>query len=202
MSAAFSPRRNTTVAIIGADNYARSGISSLIQDICPDIHIRASVREPKVLDLFLAQTPVDILFLSEYKAGTHGYDCISYIQNLKHEYPEMNICIYSDCNNLYVWAGGAADEYLSTNDPVYSLTYQLKRILTFRRGTLNRLPVRPLPLSHTEWSILKGLKDGLSMHHIAANEEITYRRVSALKTSAIRKLGLRNKTDLLVFLTS
>lgn len=202
MSIAFSPGSNTTVAIIGADNYARSGISSLIRDISPDIQISASVREPMELDYLLSQTPVDVLFLSKYKHGIHGYDCIRYIHSLKLKYPEMKICIYSDSDNLYTWAGGAADEYLSTNDSIYALTYQMKRILALRWGALKRLHIKPLPLTHAEWSILKGLKEGFSMRHIAENEEITYRRVSALKISAIGKLGLRNKTDLLVFLTN
>lgn len=202
MSSTLSPGSSTTVAIIGADNYARSGLSSLIKDISPGIHISASVRDQKQLDLFLSQTQVDILFLSEYKSGTHGYDCISYIQRLKFEYPKMRICIYSDCRNLYTWSGGAADEYLSTNEPVYFLTFQLKKIMELRRSSLKHLHIRPLSLTNAEWSILKGLKEGFSMRRIAENEEITYRRVSALKTSAIGKLGLRNKTDLLVFLTN
>ncbi|MCM7943789.1 LuxR C-terminal-related transcriptional regulator, partial [Enterobacter asburiae] len=53
-----------------------------------------------------------------------------------------------------------------------------------------------------EWRVLKELRKGLDMRYIAETEQLSYRRVSALKSSAIRKLGLRNKTDLLVFLTS
>lgn len=202
MITAFSPGHNKTVAIMGADNFARGGLSNLIQEISPRIHIRASVREQKVLDLFLSQTAVDILFISDNKSGIQGYDCISYLQQLKETYPGMTICIYSACSSLYFWACGAVDDYLSTDEPIYSLRYRLKRILENRRGTLNRFPVQRMSLTHAEWKVLKGIKSGFSMHHIAHKEEIPYRRVSALKTSAIRKLGLRNKTDLLVFLTS
>lgn len=202
MITAFSPGLNKTVAIMGADNFARSGISNLIQEISPSIHIKASVREQKVLDLFLSQTAVDILFLSEYKTGPQGYDCISYVQKLKDNYPGMTICIYSACRSLYFWAEGAVADYLSMDEPIYGLRYRLKRILESRHGSLSRLPIQRLSLTNAEWTVLKGLKNGFSMSHIAHNEEIPYRRVSALKTSAIRKLGLRNKTDLLVFLTS
>ncbi|MGU3521617.1 hypothetical protein ACLBW2_00725 [Enterobacteriaceae bacterium C23F] len=40
-----------------------------------------------------------------------------------------------------------------------------------------------------------------SLQYIAVKTENSYRKVSALKIPAIRKLGLRNKTELLVFLT-
>jgi two-component system response regulator FimZ (fimbrial Z protein) len=50
--------------------------------------------------------------------------------------------------------------------------------------------------------VLKAIKAGDSLREIAEKTEISYRRVSALKNSAIRKLGLRNKTELLLFLTS
>lgn len=63
---------------------------------------------------------------------------------------------------------------------------------------------KPMSLSLTpdEWRVLKELRNGVDMRYIAEIEKISYRRVSALKNSAIKKPGLRNKTDLLVFLTS
>ncbi|MFY7344208.1 helix-turn-helix domain-containing protein, partial [Enterobacter cloacae complex sp. IR5434] len=59
-----------------------------------------------------------------------------------------------------------------------------------------------LSLTPGERRVLKELRNGLDIRYIAELEKLSYRRVSALKSSAIRKLGLRNKTDLLVFLTS
>ena len=108
--------------------------------------------------------------------------------------------MYSAPANSWLWIRGDIDAYISLQEPLYHWRACLLKMVDSRY----RPKKKPTALSLTpgEWRVLKDLRKGLDMRYIAETEQLSYRRVSALKSSAIRKLGLRNKTDLLVFLTS
>ncbi|KJN97416.1 helix-turn-helix domain-containing protein, partial [Enterobacter hormaechei] len=92
------------------------------------------------------------------------------------------------------------DAYISLQNTVYQWRVKLAKMV----DSHYRPQKQPAALSLTpgERRVLKELRNGLDIRYIAELEKLSYRRVSAIKSSAIRKLGLRNKTDLLVFLTS
>lgn len=187
------------IALLGNNHYARKGIASLLTLIDPTINIKISVSDCQFLDASLEEK-IDILFLSSTEQHSTSLDFLKFINDIKNDYPELITCMYSAQANSLLWVRGDIDAYISLQEPIYYWRASLLKMVDSRY----RPTKKPLALSLTpiEWRILKGLKKGLGIKYIAESEKLSYRRVSALKNSAIRKLGLRNKTDLLVFLTS
>lgn len=188
------------VALMGGDSYARHGITTLLHSIAQDIHIVVSAGDYQQLDDALKKNSVDIILLSGVENNRPGFDCLEYIKKIRLQYPQVLICMYSVSSGSLLWVRGDIDTYISLQLPIYQWRSRLLRMI----GTHYQRESKPVVLSLTpgEWRVLKELKNGLDIRYIAEREKLSYRRVSALKSSAIRKLGLRNKTDLLVFLTS
>lgn len=187
------------VALIGNNYYARQGIALMLQEIAPTIRIKVSVSDHRLLDLALKkEEKLNILFFSG--SDSPRFDSIQYIKELKNSYPDLIICIYAMQTNSLSWVRGGVDSYISLQAPIYHWHTSLLKMLDPYYLPKKR-PVE-LMLTATEWKVLKELKNGVDIRYIAEREKLSYRRVSAVKSSAIRKLGLRNKTDLLVFLTS
>ena len=193
-------KSNYNIALIGGDRFARCGIVTLLQGITPDIRIETSDSDYSLLDNLLTTTSIDILFVSGAEKYHAGFDCLSYIKKIKANYPEVFVCMYSTPANSLLWVHGEIEAYISLQDPIYHWRANLLKMVDSRY----RPKTKPVALSLTpgEWRVLKKIRNGLDIRYIAELEKLSYRRVSALKNSAIRKLGLRNKTDLLVFLTS
>ncbi|NIH41417.1 response regulator transcription factor [Enterobacter asburiae] len=192
--------RHLNIALLGGDHFARQGIAALLKNITPSMQITASFDNYAEIETILAATPVDVIFLSGTEKYHAGYDCLKYIRKMKALYPGVLICMYSAPANSWLWIRGEIDAYISLQAPLYHWRASVLKLVDSRYRPLKK----PTALSLTpgEWRVLKELRKGLDMRYIAETEQLSYRRVSALKSSAIRKLGLRNKTDLLVFLTS
>ena len=200
MDSIFEPGEFTDIALVGEDHYARQGIVSLLQIMGSRIRIKASVRDYQVLDMVFEKTAIDVVFISEPEKSNAGFDCLKFISNIKNAHPKMVICLYSVHTSSLLWVRGEVDAFVSLKEPLYNWHANIMKLVDKRY----RPKTKPAALSLTtiEWKVLKELKNGFDLRHIAEMEKLSYRRVSALKGSAIRKLGLRNKTDLLVFLTS
>jgi two-component system response regulator FimZ (fimbrial Z protein) len=200
MDGMLKPEEFTDIALVGEDYYARQGIASLLQEIGYKIRIKASVRDYHVLDMVLEKTSIDVIFISEPEKKISGFGCLKFISKIKKSHPGMVICMYSIHNSSLLWVRGEVDSFISLTEPLYNWHANVMKLADKRY----RPKSKPAALSLTaiEWKVLKELKNGLDLRHIAKMEKLSYRRVSALKGSAIRKLGLRNKIDLLVFLTS
>ncbi|MCX5575284.1 LuxR C-terminal-related transcriptional regulator [Enterobacter sp. E-TC7] len=192
--------RHLNIALLGGDHFARQGIAALLKNIAPAMQITASIDNYAEIETILAAKPVDVIFLSGTEKYHAGYDCLKYIRKMKVLYPGVLICMYSAPANSWLWIRGDIDAYISLQDPLYHWRASVLKMVDSRY----RPTKKPTALSLTpgEWRVLKELRKGLDMRYIAETEQLSYRRVSALKSSAIRKLELRNKTDLLVFLTS
>ncbi|HDR2364473.1 TPA: response regulator transcription factor [Enterobacter asburiae] len=192
--------RHLNIALLGGDHFARQGIAALLKNIVPAMQITASIDNYAEIETILAAAPVYVIFLSGMEKYHAGYDCLKYIRKMKVLYPDVLICMYSAPANSWLWIRGEIDAYLSLQDPLYHWRASVLKMVDSRYRPIKK----PTALSLTpgEWRVLKELRKGLDMRYIAETEQLSYRRVSALKSSAIRKLGLRNKTDLLVFLTS
>lgn len=188
------------VVLMGGDHFARQGIAALLKKIDPNMQINVSPGDYAQTDMMLATHNVDILFLSGMEKYNTGFDCLKYIKKIKAKHPDVLICMFSTPANSLLWVRGDIDAYISLQEPIYHWRASLLKMVDNRY----RPRKKPTALSLTpgEWRVLKELRNGLDMRYIAEIEKLSYRRVSALKSSAIRKLGLRNKTDLLVFLTS
>ncbi len=196
----FNNTHHLNIALLGGDHFARQGIAALLKRIAPTMQITASIDNYAETAKILVAAPVDVIFLSETEKFHAGYDCLKYIREMKIIYPDVLICMYSAPANSWLWIRGEIDAYLSLQDPLYHWRASVLKMVDSRYRPIKK----PTALSLTpgEWRVLKELRKGLDMRYIAETEQLSYRRVSALKSSAIRKLGLRNKTDLLVFLTS
>ncbi|MEP8939087.1 LuxR C-terminal-related transcriptional regulator [Enterobacter mori] len=192
--------RILNIALLGGDHFARKGIADLLKNIAPNLQIAASSDNYAEIEITIAATPVDVIFLSGTDKYHAGYDCVKYIRQMRALFPGVLICMYSAPANSWLWIKGDIDAYISLQEPLYHWRTCLLKMVDSRY----RPKKKPMALSLTpgEWRVLKELRKGLDMRYIAETEQLSYRRVSALKSSAIRKLGLRNKTDLLVFLTS
>ncbi|MEH0886909.1 LuxR C-terminal-related transcriptional regulator [Enterobacter sp. UNJFSC 003] len=192
--------QHINIAVMGDNHYARHGIETLLRSMKLDSQIITSVANYQNLDKALSSTHIDILMLSGAEKHSMGYGCLKNIKKIKADYPNVIICMYSTSANSLLWVRGDIDAYISLQDPIYQWRTKLLKMVDSRY----RPQKRPAALSLTpgEWRVLKELRNGLDIRYIAELEKLSYRRVSALKSSAIRKLGLRNKTDLLVFLTS
>ncbi|WP_368542742.1 helix-turn-helix transcriptional regulator [Enterobacter soli] len=195
-----SDRRHLNIALLGGDHFARQGITALLKNIAPHTQIKASGDDYAEIETTLEATPLDVIFLSGTDKYHAGYDCLKYIRRMRVLFPGVLICMYSAPANSWLWIRGDIDAYISLQEPLYYWRATLLKMVDNRYRPVKK----PTALSLTpgEWRVLKELRKGLDMRYIAETEQLSYRRVSALKSSAIRKLGLRNKTDLLVFLTS
>ncbi|WP_431624971.1 LuxR C-terminal-related transcriptional regulator [Enterobacter chuandaensis] len=200
MANKFDNKRPLTVALLGGDHFSRLGIAGLLKNIIPTMQIKASSDDYSLIDTMCSETPVDVIFMSGLEKYHAGYDCLKYIKSIKARQPDALICMYSAPANSWLWIRGDIDAYISLQDPLYHWRASVLKMVDNRYRPIKK----PTALSLTpgEWRVLKELRKGLDMRYIAETEQLSYRRVSALKSSAIRKLGLRNKTDLLVFLTS
>lgn len=200
MANTLNYRRHLNIALIGGDHFSRQGIASLLKSIDPQMQINASVSEYTEIETILATRKVDVLLLSGAEKYLAGFDSLKYINKIRANYPRVFICMYSAPANSLLWVQGDIDAYISLQEPIYHWRTSLLKMVDSRYQP----KTKPTALSLTpgEWRVLKELRNGLDMRYIAEIEKLSYRRVSALKSSAIRKLGLRNKTDLLVFLTS
>lgn len=196
----FGLERTLNVALMGGDSYARQGIMSLFLSFAPETNIVVSAGDYQNFENEVKRSCIDIVLLSGVESNRPGFDCLEYIKKIRMYYPDILICIYSKSSGSQLWIRGDIDGYISLQLPVYQWRWRLLRLI----NTRYRQESKALSLSLTpgEWRVLKELKNGLDIRYIAEREKLSYRRVSALKSSAIRKLGLRNKTDLLVFLTS
>lgn len=196
----FDPKTCFNIALVGGNNFSRGGIKAVLKSINRATRIYDFENDYQKFDLFLNHEKFNIVFISGTDKYHAGFDNLSYIKTVKRNYPEMQVCMYSTSANSLLWIHGDIDAYISLQDPVYLWRASLLKMIDCRYQS-KRKPVA-LSLTPGEWRVLKEIRNGLDLSYIAEIEKLSYRRVSALKSSAIRKLGLRNKTDLLVFLTS
>lgn len=200
MASKLELQHHLNIALIGGDRFARCGITALLQGMYSGIQITTSTNDYQHLDDLLAMTKIDVIFISGIAKHHTGMDCLAYIKTIKASYPEVLIYMYSAAVNSLLWVHGDIDAYISLQDPLYRWRTCLLKVAESRYQPKKKSMA--LSLTPGEWRVLKKLRNGLDIRYIAEIEKLSYRRVSALKSSAIRKLGLRNKTDLLVFLTS
>ncbi|HBI6862993.1 TPA: helix-turn-helix transcriptional regulator [Enterobacter cloacae] len=192
--------QHITIALMGGDRYARNGITTLLRSINNDLQINIIEGGYEQLDNVLSLTRLDILFISGAEKYHTGYGSLKYLKKIKAMHPDVIICLYSTSAHSLLWVRENIDAYISLQNTVYQWRSKLAKMVDKHY----RPQKQPAALSLTpgERRVLKELRNGLDIRYIAELEKLSYRRVSALKSSAIRKLGLRNKTDLLVFLTS
>jgi two-component system response regulator FimZ (fimbrial Z protein) len=200
MEAILKPEGFKDIAIMGPDSFARQGISALLLQLGLQVTIKASVRDYDVLQMVFEKWHVDVLFIAETVTGQPGFNCLKVVNEIKSAYPDMLICMYSAEVTPYLWQRANVDAWFSLKDALAVWRANIFKIMKGQRRHTREIP-DSFVLTQNEWRVLKEIKSGNSLTNIAQKQKISYRQASALKSSAIRKLGLKNKTDLLVFLS-
>ncbi|NIY47843.1 LuxR C-terminal-related transcriptional regulator [Cedecea colo] len=188
------------VALLSRNYFARLGVEILIKQTHDRVNVAASVSNYIDLDRVLKTQAIELVILVECNQDMAGVNWFRYITALKKKYPRLRLCMCSAQATSLPLIKGYIDAYLCLDQSMMNWQLHINQLL----ASDSRPPETSkqyLDLSEIEWMILKELKEGKKMQHIAERNHLTYRKVSALKNAAIRKLGLRNKTDLLVFLT-
>lgn len=193
-------RDSQKVALLSRNYFARIGIESLMKKTLERVIIAASVSTYAELDRVLQRQKIEMVILIECNQDMAGVDWFRKITALKKNHPHLLLGICSAQATSLPLIKGYIDRYLCLDQSIVNWKIHINQLLQ----SDNRVPQASkqyLDLSEIEWLILKEIKAGKKMQHIAEKNKLSYRKVSALKNAAIRKLGLRNKTDLLVFLT-
>lgn len=200
MEAILKPEGFKDIAIMGPDSFTRQGISALLLQPGLQVRIKASVRDYDVLQMVFDKWHINVLFIAETVTGQPGFNCLKFVNKIKYEHPDMLICMYSAEITPYLWLRGNVDAWFSLKDPLAVWRANILKLMKSQRRHTRDVP-DSFVLTQNEWKVLKEIKSGNSLTNIAQKQKISYRQASALKSSAIRKLGLKNKTDLLVFLS-
>jgi len=187
------------IALSDANHFVRNAIYTLLQELDTQGKISVSVRNYPLLEDTQEQSDIDLVFWSGLESGT-GYGCLEYVKEAREKYPKMAICMYSQQPDSSLYIRGHIDAWLSLNEPLSTWRSYIMKVIDVSTCSRKKNSGE-FPLTENEWEVLKAIKAGDSLRDIAVKTENSYRRVSALKNSAIRKLGLRNKTELLLFLT-
>ncbi len=188
------------VALLSRNYFARRGIEILMNQCSARANLAASVSNYADLDRALETQEIEIVILIECNKDMAGVNWFRYITALKKNHPRLLLCMCSTQTACLPLFKGYIDAHLCLNQPIADWNAHINQYI----ASDNNAPTPSKPcvdLSEIEWMILKGIKEGKNMQCIAEGNKLSYRKVSALKNAAIKKLGLRNKTDLLVFLT-
>jgi len=193
------PGKQVNIAFLGANHYMWYSLHSLLQELSAQRGIRLSINSYTSLDEVLEQKAIDLFFFTGPESGA-SYECLNYANELRDKYPETIICMCSNKANSLFFARSNIDAWLSLTEPMSVWRESIYKIIGLREGSfVKRKPY--LLLTKNEWKVLHEIRAGHSLQRIAEKNQISYRQASALKNTATRKLGLRNKTELLVFLT-
>lgn len=199
MSEVQGPGKQVNIAFLGTNHYMWYAMQSLLQELSVQRGIQLTVNSYHFLEDVLEQKSIDLFFFAGPESGA-SYECLKYANELREKYPETTICMCSNKANSLFFARSNIDAWLSLNEPLSVWRESIRKIIGEGGGPLKkRKPY--LLLTKFEWKVLHDIRAGHSLRSIAENNNISYRQASALKNSATRKLGLRNKTELLVFLT-
>lgn len=198
------PEEQVNIALLDANHYVRYAIQSLMQELGTQRGMRVSVSNYHFLDEALQQKAleskaIDLLFFAGPESGV-TYDCLEYVKETREKYPETLICMCAKQPNSLFFASNQIDAWFSLNEPLSVWRESIIKMIG-TRDYKHKKRKPSLSLTENEWQVLREIRAGCSLKSIANNHKMSYRQVSALKNSATRKLGLRNKAELLVFLT-
>ncbi|EKZ6372268.1 helix-turn-helix transcriptional regulator [Klebsiella aerogenes] len=193
-------KKTINIALIGGDYFARLGIASLLLKTNRHFKVHDFGNQYEILEKNILEMSIKVVFISGGSSYNIGFEKLRLIREIKTKKPDIIFCMYSKPACSLLWLQGDIDFYISLMDPIYYWRTFLFKIFNYDLHTKKN--IFSLKLTQQEWKVLCDLKNGKSINQISRNESITYNRVSSIKNSAIKKLGLRNKVELLLFLTS
>lgn len=196
----------TNIAVISQNHFILEALKDLTTVAYPDVNsiIIDTARNANELNKIILAHPIDILMFAECSCDIVGISWYDRILELQKEHPNMKIILCSSVRLSKTYRFSALiDAFLFLDEPLSNLRKDisriLKRMISLSGGGVNANKKKS-GLSGLEWKILKEVKTGACMQQISNRVNIPYRKISALKNNAMRKLGLRNHTELLIFL--
>lgn len=192
---------NHSIILMSNNHYALEGVRHLISQFHKQINIAASVSSYQELANVLRKRKPDMVMIIECNQISAGVDTFKYISEIKIRHPKVLLSLHSSQPTSLSLLADYIDAYFSLDE---SIERWHEHLLTLVKTKMifpdtNK---RQDYLSPLEWLILKEIRQGKKNQLIADSNNLTYRKVSALKNRAKRKLGLRSNTDLLLFLAS
>lgn len=188
------------VALLSGNHFALTGMKALMSQTGQHINVAISARTFPELKTQLSDNHIDIIVLIECNQDMAGIDWLKHVSEIRKQYPRLLIWMCTAQTASLSLFNDYVDAWFSLRETLIKWQHHLYRL----RNVVLREPKklsRDINLTALEWTILKDVKRGITIQHIAQRNNISYRKVSLLKNIAMRKLGLRNKTALLVFLT-
>ncbi|MGR7498088.1 LuxR C-terminal-related transcriptional regulator [Klebsiella aerogenes] len=192
-------RYDVEIDIIDSDVTVVSGI----REVLLTVDVALKIKHYSSFDVYnnsLNNNERDLFKIIIASGVSPGFRYLKTIRDIRMINENSYICVYSKNKTPLRCVYSDIDFYISLEKSVKVWERRLKNIINQDKNRRKK-NVKSV-LTHMEWFVLNEISMGKSMYKIAYNSNITYRRVSQLKNSAIRKLGLRNKTDLLIFLNS
>ncbi|MTD41138.1 hypothetical protein GIX45_21450 [Erwinia sp. CPCC 100877] len=206
MSQAQGEAYTPQVAILGEDAYARIGVATLIREIDPKVAVKASLSNYRALEIFLNQYSVDIIILVSSYENEIGLKCLKVMHQIERDYPSIQLLVYSRQATSFLLRAQSTGGLQYVGESISDWRKRLHSLLMTNNNATQKEVKKSgrdsFILNHEEWLVINDIYDGKSLASIAHCRGIHYRKVSALKMSAVRKLGLRTKNDLLVFLAN
>ncbi|GAB2953157.1 helix-turn-helix transcriptional regulator [Hafnia psychrotolerans] len=196
--------KKTNVLIIEKCRYTRRGIASLISETKPDIGFITAVADFSAASEIINESHMDAIFahVSQGNIFSFYFDSLNFTRSIKEKYSETKILVYTEKITPLFQIHYAADEFISTNESLKA--WRKKMEILFYMPHLNWDKLNHVQgsfrITKEEWYVLMSIKDGLELKDISNAMQVSYKTVSALKIKALRKLGLKNKNELLMFI--
>lgn len=196
--------KKANVLIIEKCRYTRRGIASLISETKPDIGFITTVADFSTASEVINEIPMDAIFahVSQGSIFSFHFDSLNFTRSIKEKNSETKMLIYAEKITPLFQMHYIADEFISTNESLK--TWRKKMEILFHMPHLNWDNLNHdqgnFRITKEEWYVLISIKNGFKLKDISNAMQLSYKTVSALKIKAMRKLGLKNKNELLMFI--
>lgn len=173
----------------------------------PSIVILGSFSSSRPFRALLAETPADVVLL-DYSLAFDDLDGVALIRLLRKAYPRMKILIVSAHDEGLIVRNllqAGADGFVAKSQDPSEIIHAIDVVMT---GGVYRPPQRAgIPgenavgsktgkkLSLREWEVVRCLLDGLGVTQIAVKFGRSMKTISAQKSAAFQKLGVRSDSE-------
>jgi len=184
-----------------------AGIEQIVNDQ-PDTRLVGRASTIAELRDLLASTPCDVLIADYSLPREDTADGLSLLRQIQRQYPDLKIIVLTMLDNaavIRVIMNSGVAALVSKRDPLNHISIALQSLrggLTYQSPTMQSLlnesrhAVAGGTLSGRELEVLRLFAAGMSMTEVANKVNRTVKTASAHKVSAMRKLGVKNDSEL------
>ncbi len=198
MNGILAPRR-LRLALLDDHDVVRRGVA---KHLATDTRFRivASHGHSDSLLHYMATHAVDvaIIDITLDPSDLAGPDLVLKLRECAPQVTLLAFAGQSSNAGIHALLDAGISGYVSKSEPLSELSEAVVRVSQglYRLPPSYKLPASPEPLSRNEREVLHLVLDGLTMSQIALQRHRSIKTVSTQKTSALRKLGLRNDAEI------